>query len=174
MSADSFHLVWFRTEAAPPPDLSTVADCWRGIRDPEAFILMGSDSDALLALLPESIRANAQQRELRVLRRWGNPGTSEAQAANFVIRELQSDNPDDLLARIYEQNVGVSSQPGCLGCMLSQQVDSPLNLLGITYWTELAAFENYMRWAGEHPWKDFISPLTIAVPLRLLTQPYAP
>ncbi len=160
-------LLWGSADIPGTASLFGESACpWQGVRDEASLVwwmpaLMGEVSTDQTGL---------NRREFTVLREWGDTANPQITVANFVIRELEPDSLDELMPQLYRQIEAVVARPGCLGNTLAAQVDAPGNLLGITFWPDVAAFDNYMRWASNHPWGDIITPVTRSVPLRLLTR----
>jgi hypothetical protein len=146
-------------------------ECWRGIRDSSMFMwtAKAEGSENFIADVKARL-SEPGQRTFDTLRTWGDAFDPAVSVANAVLRELQPGADDSILPKLYRQIEAVIARPGCRGNYLGAQVGAPSNMLGITLWSEVESFEQYMKWAVEQPWSKVISPVTISVPLRLLVE----
>jgi len=144
------------------------AQRWQGIHEPSWQVwLFRSEASPAIDEFTQLAGEDFQRRVLSAARQWGS---TEAVVANFVLRELRPEAIDDIVPGLHRQIEAVAARPGCVGCTLAAEVGQPHNLLGVTYWQHQAAFDQYAAWASQHAWRDVITPVTLAVPLRLLAQ----
>jgi quinol monooxygenase YgiN len=174
-----FTILWH--DSSFPPGTSRVradepivgVQHWRGIRDLAASLwLIPDDLDAqvVLAIIEQQNIASDHVRRLKIINEWGDVVGKAWPIANFVLREMQPGSMDSFLPKLHSQIAQVVSRPGCLGSVLAAEKDTPDHLLGITYWDAEQSFAQYMEWASVHPWKNTVDPVTLNVPLRLLTR----
>ncbi len=147
---------------------------WQGISDPRTHLCMleaGGDRT--------HVEPNAWQKRLSrfgklytlaLIDRLGGAAIDSGPVANFVMRTLEPDIGAGLIPAILDQADLILDGSDCLGFALFSVDHTPSNLLGVTAWPELAAFESYAAWAKSHVWVDVIGPRTISVPLRLLAR----
>ncbi len=140
---------------------------WQGVWESMRYIWFGDTSKLSHELPQQQGATNLVKYKLTDGKHWG---ATIGDYANFVLRELQLESLDDILPDIHQQIDRVFDYPGCTGCALYAKVDHPAHLLGVTYWQEVSAFEQYGQWGSAHPWKDTITPITVHTPLRLFCQ----
>jgi quinol monooxygenase YgiN len=157
-----------------PAEALTLIQHWRGVRERSSFVwLLPGDHDA--AALAQSIGfAASHARQLNLLQEWGDVFESASPFANFVLRIMNPGSLDSFLPQLRGQISQVVQRPGCQGAVLAAATNSPDHLLGITYWEAERSFAQYMDWASRHPWKNTVDPVTLAVPLRMLTRRNTP
>lgn len=174
-----FTILWH--DSASPPGTSRVradellagVQHWRGIRDLAASLWLIQDSlnpQAAQAIIEQQSIASDHVRRLKISHEWGVAFGKAVPLANFVLREMQPGSLDAFLPKLHSQIAQLVTRPGCLGSVLAAERDSPHYLLGITYWEAERSFAQYMKWASKHPWKNTVDPITLNVPLRLLTR----
>jgi hypothetical protein len=171
-----FSIIWHDSNTPLPPlnlrasDLPENAQHWRGVRDPAASLWWVPGSLDAPALAEQHGIAAGQIRPLNVLKQWGSVLGKNLPIANYVLREMEPDSLDTFLPLLDRQIAQVVSRPGCLGSVLAAEPGAPHHLLGITYWEAERSFVQYMDWFAKHSWKYTVNPITVNVPLRLLTR----
>ena len=171
----AFTILW-RDANAPLGEESHRYHCpaeaqhWRGVRErSSAVCLLPGDHDAT-ALAQSAGFPASHAHQVNLLQEWGDVFHSASPFANFVLRVMNPGSLDSFLPQLRVQIAQVVQRPGCIGAVLAAGIDSPDHLLGITYWEAERSFAQYMDWASRHPWKNTVDPVTLGVPLRMLTR----